>query len=180
MSKLHIILSLQLDLFDQNNIYIERVPFPLFSQHSQEQLKDIAPKSVERRLNFQKIEQHVEDVLINEKINWIGKMFSVGFSLVMGSYNHSDRKYHLFIQDKNNESITPEKLSKALYFSNPIGGAKRLWLDDKQNILLSHNNDSEILKQLKLGKIGLVPVVENVLQISEAFVLLDKLPVFLP
>src|SRR6266496_4965479 len=100
MSKLHIILSLQLDLFDQNDIYIERVPFPLLP-YSQQQLKDIAPKSVERKLNFQKIEQNVETILITEKINWIGQIFSAGFSLVMGSYNHSDRKYHLFIQDKN-------------------------------------------------------------------------------
>ena len=157
MSKLHIVLKINIDLFDNSGKYIERMSLPL-------------PEDQDDPLG-KKISEAVISELEFYAFTWIRRVFLTGFRVTACGFNHVDTKYHLWVKEKNGGQIRSKRLAKAIHCADPMKGGKNTWMKYDRTLL-----DDEELKILGLGKIELVPTVEKVLLVTEQTLNINKLP----
>lgn len=168
MSKLHVKLTISIDLFDLKGALIERVSLPLPNKE-QDWIK-MAPRSCHRKIPLNEIQHLVREELSEYTFPWMGRIFIKFLTRSIG-FEEKAWIYHMWLRTRDGKKLRSQDLANALYDADPEKGGLDGWMRAQKAIL-----SEEEYSRLKVGRIELVPLVKSITLVQEHEVHLDQLP----
>ena len=158
MSKLHIVFSLSIDLYDKKNQPVDNIPIPI-------DINQPNPK-----VNSEKLEEYIMSEIQSYTFDWFRHIIVGGrLEAIAYGFNHVDDKYHMWVRNVDNNPVNSVDLSSVIHFATKDEG---IWY--KYANILNKNE----LNMLKLGSVKLVPTIEKVFVVNEQEVDINRLPPF--